>query len=230
MDTFPTIQLRQSAGANYTSYWNWHRTVNILVQKVISQDGAIDSEKFHNLVELFEHVRDAKSLMDKITLTLGYGFDVSNPIDPNIEEIFREMEVIAPVGKRGRNIVSTSMLPYLKVILDVELKKQSKYDWSVTPISPADLGNRNKIVAWILRVSLIINYPAETVHLAVYIVDKYLSKRNGGQKKLKYNSWSNPPPLLLGITALHIAGKMVRIYNIMPFSYAYLPVLAVLCT
>ncbi len=196
---FPTVIQQQTKGADFTASWNWY---NIVQRHKREADAAKDNSVKQGIIRnLYMNTRHVHDILQQINHDFAKGLRKYNP-DPQdiVHKICIEFEV-SRAGNRGRNTFSDNIIPYMADIFQTELKKQEKYNCMTSSIltDVKVVKQRKEVVKWILRTTKAFKYPAEVAHLAVYIIDAYLNVRLPSKF------------MLLGVTALHIAGKLVSI-------------------
>lgn len=146
---------------------------------------------------MYISTKNLQNLLQQINHDFAHGLRKYNPNPQDIvNKICIEIEVVR-AGTRGRNTFTDNIIPYMADIFQTELKKQQKYS-SIRILTDAKVvKQRNEVVNWVIHTTKTLKYPAELAHIAIYIIDAYMSVRVPSKF------------MLLGVTALHIAGKLV---------------------
>lgn len=207
LQTFPTVIHYFTRGGKYAPClgWNW-----------IGQIQRIRKQEPYRLKEIYSNILNAAGIIERIQYDFKHGISQETS---SMEYLSNEF-VFCSIGERGkrslssnnptlvRNPVDEDMAIYLEEIfkheLVVEANYQKKYQTLMMTKSVSSK-RRDDVVTWIRKTGMKLLYPADTSHLAVSFLDAFLSVKEPG-----LNEWT-----LLGLTCLHIAGKLVSpIYSL----------------
>ncbi|ODN04310.1 Cyclin-A3-1 [Orchesella cincta] len=217
--SFPSYIQQQTKGPNFTPGWSWSRQFDKLV---LECKQCTDNEKLtdcqNRLMQFYQQCSRADRLLEEVRIIFQQGIQSIEKISsPSMQrstglgslESFGDLREKVPenlgicrVGRRGRNTLNDGMMPYISEIFQHEMSKEGSYsaNWMTKTLTKVDdCSKRNELVKWVCRVAAeTFKYPAETAHLAVYLIDAYLNT-----ERVSTTGWA-----LLGICALQIASKL----------------------
>ncbi|CAL8088313.1 unnamed protein product [Orchesella dallaii] len=226
--SFPSYLQQQIKGPSFTTGWNWNSHFKKLISDFTECTEDKQRQECHDiLMKFYWQAGKVDTILEEVRIIFQQGICSSdaNPggfVNPTTS-LFGSTESGISVGPsktlndriegdeidllraggRGRHSLNVGMMPYLSEIFQHELTKEANYGatWMTKPLTKQDVcTKRNELAKWVCKTAgENLKYPAETAHLAVYLIDAFL------HKGCKITSSAMG---LLGIAALQIAGKL----------------------